>query len=361
MGNRIVLTGGGSAGHVTPHLALIPRLRAMGWDIHYIGTAEGIERKLVEGLPDVTYHVVPSGKLRRYFDLKNFTDPFKVLAGVAKAGALVGRLKPDVVFSKGGFVSVPVVYGAWLHRVPVVLHESDITPGLANKITAPFANAVCTTFPEAAKHFGEKGIHTGTPLRETLFSGARARGLALAGFDGRKPVLLMMGGSLGAASVNTALRSALPNLLKTFDVLHLCGKGNVDAALSRQAGYRQFEYLDAQLPDVLAAADVMLSRAGANALCEILALRIPALLIPYPLSASRGDQVLNAASFERRGFCAVLPQEEMTPERLAERLLALHAQRAGYIAAMEQEPAAQGLERVLEVILRLAKNQPREV
>lgn len=355
MGKRIVLTGGGTAGHVTPHLALIPHLREDGWDIHYIGTAEGIERKLVANLPGVTYHTVPSGKLRRYFDIKNLTDPFKVMAGVAKAAALVGKIKPDVVFSKGGFVSVPVVYGAWLHRVPVVLHESDITPGLANRITAPLARVVCATFPEAAKAMGKKGVHTGTPLRETLFRGDRARGLALAGFDGKKPVLLMMGGSTGAASVNAALRAALPELLQRFDILHVCGKGNMDAGLVGKPGYRQFEYLDEQLPDAFAATNLMLSRAGANALCEILALRIPALLIPYPLSASRGDQVLNAASFETRGFSRVLAQEEMTPETLTRELLALYQDRGRHVAAMQKESAGDGIQAVLRQIYAQVK------
>jgi len=353
MEKRIILTGGGTAGHVTPHLALIPRLQADDWEIHYIGTADGIERKLVADLPGITYHTVPSGKLRRYFDVKNFTDPFRMVGGVAKAGTLVGKIKPSLVFSKGGFVSVPVVYGAWLHRVPVVLHESDITPGLANKITSPFARAVCTTFPETAKLLGNKGIHTGTPLREALFSGSRARGLALAGFDGRKPVLLMMGGSSGAASVNKVLRDALPELLPRYDVLHITGKGNLDE--NRPMGYRQFEYLDAQLPDALAATDIMLSRAGANALCEILALRIPALLIPYPRSASRGDQVLNAESFQKRGLSSVLEQEEMTSARLVQEIDALYENRNRYKAAMGKEPDSNGIEGVLRVLYQQVK------
>ncbi|MEG0766412.1 MAG: undecaprenyldiphospho-muramoylpentapeptide beta-N-acetylglucosaminyltransferase, partial [Clostridia bacterium] len=321
---KIVLTGGGTAGHVTPHLALIPKLQADGWEIHYIGTADGMEHELIKALPNVTYHSVPSGKLRRYFDWKNFTDPFKVIAGACKASHLIGKIKPNVVFSKGGFVSVPVVYGGWMHGVPVILHESDITPGLANRITAPLARKVCTTFPEAAAAMGEKGVHTGTPLRPALFQGDRNRGLRTAGFTGKKPLLLMMGGSPGAVFVNTALRNALPTLLATFDVAHICGKGNLNETLLHTPGYKQFEYVDAELPDLLAATDLMLSRAGANALCEILALRIPALLIPYPLSASRGDQLLNAQSFAQRGFSRVLEQEKLTPETLVTELHALY-------------------------------------
>ncbi|MDR1598814.1 MAG: undecaprenyldiphospho-muramoylpentapeptide beta-N-acetylglucosaminyltransferase [Oscillospiraceae bacterium] len=354
MRKRVILTGGGTAGHVTPHLALIPRLKADGWDIHYIGTADGIERKLIAQIPGVEYHTVPSGKLRRYFDIKNLTDPFKVISGVGKAFALVGKIKPGIVFSKGGFVSVPVVYGAWMRRVPVVLHESDITPGLANRITAPFAKAVCATFPEAAKAIGPKGVYTGTPLRETLFEGSRKRGLALAGFNGTKPVLLMMGGSTGAASVNAALRESLPGLLPKFDILHIAGKGNMDASLNRTDGYRQFEYMDARLPDALAAADIMLSRAGANTLSEILALRIPSLLVPYPLSASRGDQVLNARSFEERGFAMVLEQERMTAKTLVMAIESLYDRREAIASKMRGEPVSNGIAGVIEQIEKYA-------
>lgn len=351
---RIAFTGGGTAGHVTPNLAVIPYFLKNGWDIHYIGTENGIERELAGQLDGVTYHGVHSGKLRRYFDVKNFTDPFRVVQGALEASALMKELHPNVLFSKGGFVSVPVVYGARLHGVPVVLHESDITPGLANKLAAPCARIICTTFPEAAKVFGARGVHTGTPLRASLFTGRRAQGLSCLGFDGRKPVLTMMGGSTGAASVNQALRQALPELLGRFDIAHICGKGNLDAALQGKAGYRQLEYVSDELPDVFAATDLMLSRAGANALSEILALKKPALLIPYPLEASRGDQILNARSYEKRGFSHVLQQQDMTADTLVRELFALWAERATYIRAMEAEPLQDGTAKVIEYIERTA-------
>ena len=269
---RIVLTGGGTAGHVSPNQALIPRLLEDGWEIHYIGTKAGIERTLIEPMPGVEYHAVSSGKLRRYFDLKNFTDPFRVIAGAFQSVAIIGKLRPSVVFSKGGFVSVPVVFGAALCGVPVVMHESDITPGLANKLCKPFAKAICTTFPECARLLGEKAVQTGTPLRSAIFSGERARGLSLAGFSGERPVLMMIGGSLGAQTVNAVLREALPALTKKYDVLHVCGRGNLDAALEGTPGYRQFEYLSDELPDAFACADIVLSRAGSNSLSELMAL-----------------------------------------------------------------------------------------
>lgn len=261
---KIVLTGGGTMGHVTPNLALLPHLLAAGYEVHYIGTENGMEAEKLRNVPGVIYHGVKTGKLRRYFDWKNFTDPFRVAAGAFQSAHLMGKIKPDVCFSKGGFVAVPVVFGAWLHHVPVVCHESDLTPGLANKLSRPFVKRIATTFPECAQILGAKAEMVGTPLRPELFRGSRAKGLSFLHFDGTKPVLLMMGGSLGAQAVNKALRDALPMLTGTFDVAHICGKGNLDPTLDKTPGYTQVEFLDKELPDVLAAADLVLSRAAAT-------------------------------------------------------------------------------------------------
>ena len=350
---RIVLTGGGTAGHVSPNQALIPLLLAEGWDIHYIGTKAGIERSLIEPMEGVTYHAVSSGKLRRYFDLKNFTDPFRVIAGAFQSVSIISKLKPNVVFSKGGFVSVPVVVGAALCRVPVVMHESDITPGLANKLCKPFAKVVCTTFPECAKLLGDKGLETGTPLREVIFSGARERGLALTGFDGSRPILMMIGGSLGAQSVNAVLREALPELTKKFDVLHVCGRGNLDESLQGAPGYRQFEYLSDDLPDAFACADVVLSRAGSNSLSELLALRKPALLIPY--HSGRGDQLLNANSLKDRGLAHVMVQSDLNAQSLVQALDRLWEDRALLVQRLDALPSADGRQAVLGQIHKYAK------
>ncbi len=351
---KIVLTGGGTAGHVTPHLALLPHLLEKGYEIHYIGTEDGIEHKMMT-MPNVIYHIVKSGKLRRYFDLKNFTDPFKVLAGAHEASRLMAELKPDVCFSKGGFVSVPVVYGAWKHGVPVLCHESDLTPGLANKICAQFAKKIATTFPECAKALGAKAVMTGTPMRPELFRGAREKGLALAGFDGSKPVLLMTGGSLGAQSVNKVLREALPALLPDMDVLHLCGKGNIDEALKGTKGYAQFEFLSDDLPDAFAAADAVLSRAGSNSLCELQALKKPMLLVPYPKGASRGDQILNAESYRARGLAQMLLQENLNRDSLVEAVHTLMDSRETLRAALENAPAADGTMKILALIEEIQK------
>lgn len=350
MGKKIVLTGGGTMGHVTPHLALIPELKKAGYEIHYIGTEKGVEVDKLRSIPDITYHAVKTGKLRRYFDWKNFTDPFRVLAGMFQSAHLIGKLKPDVVFSKGGFVAVPVVFGGWLHRVPVLCHESDLTPGLANKLCKPFAKKIVTTFPECAEALGAKAEMVGTPLRPDLFAGSRAKGLSFLHFDGSKPVLLMMGGSLGAQAVNKALREALPKLTDTFDVAHICGKGNLDDSLNNTPGYTQMEFLDADLPDVLACADLVLSRAGSNALMEFQALAKPLLLVPYPKGASRGDQILNAQSLEKRGLCRVLLQENMTADTLADAIRATWADREALVTAVKAAPPADGTKRVLELI-----------
>ncbi|MDY4138840.1 MAG: undecaprenyldiphospho-muramoylpentapeptide beta-N-acetylglucosaminyltransferase [Eubacteriales bacterium] len=347
---KIVLTGGGTLGHVTPHLSLIPHLLQAGYEIHYIGTEKGMEAEKIRSVSGVTYHAVQSGKLRRYFSWQNFIDPFKVIAGAFQSARLMGKIKPDVVFSKGGFVAVPVVFGAWLHRVPVVCHESDLTPGLANRLCAPFARKIATTFPECAQALGPKAEMTGTPLRPELFRGSRARGLSLLGFDGSRPILLMMGGSSGAQAVNKALREALPRLTKQFDVAHICGKGNLDEGLQGMSGYRQLEFLDAELPDALACADLVLSRAGSNALCEFQALCKPMLLVPYPKGASRGDQILNAQSLQKRGLARVLLQEDMTADTLVRALDETWAARDQLTAALHAAPPADGTRRVLEMI-----------
>ena len=352
---KIVLTGGGTAGHVTPNLALIPRLLQDGWEIHYIGAANSAEEELIARVPEVAFHTVSVGKLRRYFDPKNFSDPFRVIKGVAQATRIIRKLKPNVVFSKGGFVSVPVVYGAKLNGVPVVTHESDMTPGLANKLCIPFAKVQCCTFPEAVKYARGKGVHTGTPIRPEVLQGDRRHALALFGFNESRPVLMVVGGSSGAQAVNQVVWQALPRLTENFQVLHLCGKGNLNDVYEGTANYVQKEYLNEEMADAYACADVIISRAGANALCEILAARKPALLIPYPKGASRGDQLLNAESFRQRGLSRVLLQEDMTPDTLAQGVEQVYHDRGALYAAMAAEPTSNGIDNVLEQIYKYAK------
>lgn len=356
---KILMTGGGSAGHVTPNIALIKGLKEHGFEIHYAGLADGIEHRLISAVPGVTFHEIESGKLRRYLSIKNLASPFKVIKGVRQAKRLVKELKPDVVFSKGGFVSVPVVMAA-AKRCPVVCHESDYTPGLANRIASHYVDTVCVTFEDTIalsdKRIAKKMVHTGTPIRPELYDGVKEKGLAAMGFSGAKPVLMVMGGSLGAAAVNEGVRQALPELTKTFDIVHLCGKGKVDETVSRP-GYVQFEYVREELPDMLAATDIVISRAGANAVFEFMALGIPALLIPLPLEASRGDQILNADYVKKRGYAEVLEQKDITPERLSAMVNELWAKRGDMRARMKADSLLDGTDEVLEQILIAAEGK----
>lgn len=347
---RIILTGGGTAGHVTPNIALIPKLKELGFDIQYIGSYNGIEKELIEpfGIP---YHGISSGKLRRYFSLQNFTDPFRVLKGLGEARKLIRDLKPDIIFSKGGFVSVPVVMAGKQNKVPVIIHESDMTPGLANKLALPSATKVCCNFPETLEHLPQdKAVLTGSPIRQELLSGNKIAAMDLCGFSADKPVILVIGGSLGSVAVNNAVREALPELLETFQVVHLCGKGKVDESLNNTKGYKQFEYIKNELRDIFALADVVISRAGANAICELLALRKPNLLIPLSANASRGDQILNARSFERQGFSLVLEEEEVTKETLLDAVKKLYENRSTYMDAMRNSGQHDSINTIIKLI-----------
>lgn len=348
MSKKIVLTGGGTAGHVTPNLALLPALKEAGYDVYYIGAKEGIEKKLVADF-NIPYYGVSTGKLRRYFDLKNFSDPFRVIKGYFEAKKVLKEIKPDIVFSKGGFVSVPVVRAAKAKRIPTIIHESDLTPGLANKLCIPAARKICCNFPETMEFVPKnKGVLTGTPIREELLSGNKALGLNFVGFTPLKPVLMVMGGSQGARSINNMLRICLPDLLERFQIIHLCGKGNLDESLENTEGYRQFEYIKNELKDLFAAADIVVSRAGANAIFELLALRKPAVLIPLP--TGRGDQILNADSFKSQGFASVLKEEDMSREAFLYEVNNLFEKKDEFVKAMNSSKSADSIKTILDLI-----------
>lgn len=353
---KIIMTGGGTAGHVTPNIALMPALKEAGFDIEYIGSINGMEKGLIEatGTP---YHGISSGKLRRYFDWKNFSDPFRVLKGYGQAVSLMKKIKPDVVFSKGGFVSVPVVLAAKHCHIPAIIHESDITPGLANKIAIKGAKKVCCNFPETMKYLpADKAVLTGSPIRRELFSGNAENAIRLCNFkDHSKPVLLIIGGSLGSKLVNEAVRKVLPELLEKFYVIHLCGKGNLDNSLSGTIGYAQFEYASSELTDMFALADMAISRAGANSICELLALHKPNILIPLSAAASRGDQVLNANSFKKQGFSYVLEEEHLTAESLLKAVQEVYDNRQKYIDAMAQSGQMDSIGTIVDLIKTEAK------
>ena len=356
MDRKIILTGGGTAGHVTPNLALLPSLKSAGFEATYIGSVDGIEKGLVEdaGLP---YYGIAVGKLRRYFDPKNFSDPFRVIKGFFQARKILKDIRPDVVFSKGGFVAVPVVRAAASLKIPCIIHESDITPGLANRLCIPAADIVCCNFPETFDLIPPEKAHlTGSPIRDELFKGDREAGRKFVGFTDDKPVIMVIGGSQGSAAINGAIRDSLSELLKDFNIVHLTGKDKMDNMLLTVEGYKQYEYITDELPDIFAMADIVVSRSGANAIGELLALHKPNLLIPLPSASSRGDQIMNAKSYEDQGFSMVLSEEDMTSKLLISKIHELYDTRDRYIRAMEESKQRDAISAIMELILSKVKD-----
>ncbi len=394
---KIILTGGGTAGHVTPNIALLPSLKEENFEVYYIGSYDGIEKQLITDL-NIPYYGISSGKLRRYKSLKNLTDPFRVIRGYFQARKLIRKIKPDIVFSKGGFVTVPVVLAAGHKKVPVIIHESDMTPGLANKIAMKSCTKICCNFPETIKYLpsdkavlsgspirnelmlgnklaglnicamksctkiccnfpetikylpSDKAVLSGSPIRNELMLGNKLAGLNICGFNTQNPVILVVGGSTGALKVNEAVRTILPELLKTYQVVHLCGKDKTDKSLENIEGYKQFEYVSKEMRDLLAMADIVISRAGANAICELLALRKPNLLIPLSANASRGDQILNAKSFKEHGYSMVMEEEEITPDKLLSAVNDLYNNRQKFIDNMSDSPQDNAIKTIMDLI-----------
>lgn len=347
---RILFTGGGTAGHVIVNLALIPKFQQDGWEVDYIGSENGIERRLISELVGVTYYPISTGKLRRYFSVENFKDPLKVLKGTMQAWKIMGKRKPTVIFSKGGFVSVPVMLAAKMRRLPAIIHESDYTPGLANKIAISFAKKVLATFSETIEYLpSKKAVYVGAVIREELFRGNKENGLKIAGLTNTLPVLLIMGGSGGSEKINQIVRNSLDTLLEEYQVIHICGDGKVDNSI-KLPGYAQFEYVGAELSDIFAATDYVLSRSGSNAIFEFLALRIPMLLIPLGRNASRGDQIVNANSFAKKRYARVLEEDKLTKETLLAEVNQLKAYGAIMIDQMQEYDSHEACEKVIQII-----------
>ena len=345
----MVMTGGGTSGHVTPNIALMPRLKELGYEVSYIGSKNGIEKQLIKS-ENIPYFAISAGKLRRYLDLQNIADAFRVLGGLSQSVSIIRKIKPDVLFSKGGFVSCPVVWAAWLCKVPVVIHESDITPGLANRLSMPFAKKICYTFPESKAHIpADKGVMTGLPIRQSLLEGDSDKGRELCGFTGAKPIILVIGGSQGAEAINKEVRGQLQSLLKEFQICHICGKGNTDTDFSAFEGYKQYEYVDKEQAHLFAMSDLVISRAGATTLFEILALKKPNLLIPLSKKASRGDQILNAQSFSLQGFSMVLEEEDLHAELLIS-IKKLYKEKNNYITQMKKSTIVNSIDNIIDVI-----------
>ena len=342
----IIVTGGGTAGHCTPNLALYPYLKNDFDNVVYVGSENGIEKNIIENT-DIPYYSIPCAKLDRVNKVKNLTMPFKVISGIIKAGKIIDKVKPDVIFSKGGYVSVPTVIAASIRKIPVITHESDYSIGLANKISSVYSKKVLTSFPDTAKTI-KNGEYVGSPIRKSLYKASKDDALKSFGFNGKKPVLLVTGGSLGAQAINITLRKALPDLLPKFDVLHVCGKNNIARELT-QKGYIQTEYIS-KMENAFAVASVCVSRSGANTLFELMSLKIPTVLIPLPQSASRGDQILNANYFQKKGLAHVLPQQNLTPESLVLSVTSVYANRYNLLRNLENNPIKDASREISRII-----------
>jgi UDP-N-acetylglucosamine--N-acetylmuramyl-(pentapeptide) pyrophosphoryl-undecaprenol N-acetylglucosamine transferase len=356
MKDTIVLTGGGTAGHVMPNIAIIPDLEK-NFDIHYIGTYEGMEHWLVNPyIKKGNYHVIKAGKLRRYLSIQNLKDPLKVLLGFKESIKVLRKVKPKVVFSKGGYVSVPVVFAAKLLRIPIVLHESDLTPGLANRLAFPRCDKVCVSFESTLIHTGKAdAIFTGTPVRKELLKGDSKTGRNLCKIEDTKPVLMIMCGSQGAVAINSVVDLALEKLCKKFHVVHIRGNGNIKEELDSIDGYTQFEFIGEELKHIFKIADIILSRAGANAIFELLVLNLPSLLIPLPRASSRGDQILNAEHFKANGWSKILYQEDLTLDSLYLNLINLYEDKAKYKREMKKAHANEANEKIINAIYSVIK------
>lgn len=337
---RIVFTGGGSAGHVTLNLALIPWFLEQGWQVSYIGSKGGMEQELVSRFSEVRYYGILTGKLRRYFSWQNFLDMAKIPLGCLQACWLVRKINPDIIFSKGGFVSFPVVVGGFVNRKRIFMHESDTTPGLANKLSLPFVGTFFTTFPETVQSVSRKGKVScvGPVLSDRLFNGSREKGAAFAGLDPSRPTVMVIGGSLGARSLNEAVARNLPQILAKYQLIHIAGKNGFNPELQGR-GYVQYEYVDTELKDLMALADIVVSRAGSNSIFELASLYKPMILVPLPAASSRGEQSLNAQSFVDKGYAEIIRDEDIAdPEILLPMLDKVYAGRAAYTEKMRENP-----------------------
>ena len=313
MSKRIAFTGGGTAGHVFPGLAVYRALesellrREWAADLYWIGGRRGMEGPLLKDHA-VRFHGIPTGKLRRYFSLRNLIDPFKVVAGFFAALFLFLRERPDLLFSKGGFVAVPPVLAAGLLKIPVFIHESDTDPGLATRITSRIAEKIFVAYEETRDQFPpplrDKVVVTGNPVRKEILEGDRARGREALGIREDELLLLVLGGSQGALQVNDLIRTLAPELVKSSRILHQMG--DLTYKESNLEGYDTRRFIGAELPDTLAAADLVVSRAGAGTLWELASLGKPMVLIPLGSGSSRGDQLKNAEMLEKKGAARVL-------------------------------------------------------
>ncbi len=351
MKKTIVLTGGGTAGHIMPNIALLPEISKHFNQIYYLGAKDSMEEKILKKYTDVKFVAIPTTKFIRKITLKNLAIPFKLIKGILQTKKILKQINPDVIFSKGGFVSVPVAIAGKKCKIPVISHESDLSMGLANKIILKYANVVCTTFEDTAKQ-NKKCICTGTPIREQIFKGNKYNILNKISHIKSKPYVLFFGGSLGSKNINKLVENSLDKLLEKYNILHITGKGNKNNL--KKDGYTQFEFVE-NIEDFFVLADIVVCRGGANSIFELLALCKPMLIIPLSKAQSRGDQIENAEYFKRKNYAEVLREENMSTETLISKLDNIIKNKEKIILNMQKANIKNANEKIVDIILSAKK------
>ncbi len=352
---KIVLTGGGTAGHVTPNIALIPHLRKHFNEICYIGSENGIENNLIKDIKDIKFYPITTVKFIRGFTLKNLLIPFKLIKGINDAKKILKTIKPTVIFSKGGFVAVPVVIAAKQLKIPIIAHESDSTMGLANKIIYKYCNKMCFSFNNFDNKYKKKGLHTGSPIRDELFNPCKNNPYNNLEFNKTHKTILVTGGSLGASAINNVIFNNIEELTKEFNILHIVGKNNLNKQLiNKYKNYKQIEYCK-DMQNAFDIADIVISRAGSNTIFELLALKKLFILVPLPKGNSRGDQIDNANIFKSLGYCEVINQEEFNVNNLRNTLLKMIKNKNTYMLKMKTENSKNANKEITNIIIMEAK------
>jgi len=351
---KIVLCGGGTAGHIYPALALVDDLKK--FEIHYIGS-NGIEKEILKNYQNIVFHEIPSVKLQRKITVKNLLIPFKLFSAIKKAKQILSEIKPDIIFSKGGYVSLPVAFAGKKLGIKVISHESDLSMGLANKLILKKCDIMCTTFPQTMNGH-KKIVYTGQPLRKSVLSGNG--NFVKNMFPSSKPILLVIGGSQGAKFINEIVWANIDSLTKDFNVLHICGKGNKNRKIKNE-NYKQFEYVS-NIGDFYAGTSIAISRAGCGVISELKANKIPSLLIPLSKKCSRGDQVENAKLFSQYGYCEMLEEEEYTKNRFISLIRSIQTNKEKYVKNINKDKSPLANKKIIELIIsncdkeKLSKN-----
>lgn len=354
---KILLTGGGTAGHVMPHLALMSDFRKYFKDIVYVGSISGMEKDIIKKQKDITYHEIVTTKFVRRKIWKNLLIPFKLIKAIHQSKKIIKQEQPSVVFSKGGYVSLPVVIASKRCKVPVVAHESDLEMGLANKLSKPYAKVICTTFEKTSERC-KKAIWTGSPIRKDMIK-SKQEAMKNLDINTSLPILAITGGSLGSRFINNKIWDEIYNLTTEFYVLHLTGKNNINQKLLNIPNYKQIDFT-MDIGSVLSASDIIVSRAGSNTIFELAVMHKPMLLIPLPKGNSRGDQVDNAKYFNSQGFANFVTEEQLEKQTLKNHIMQTYKERNILISNLKKSGICPGNEKIIKIILQNTKPDIQE-